>query len=65
MVTNMTENIEISFRHGRIMTRIEPDDIAEIPCPNELHEDVHLYLIGALPEVIRDAIKGAEELRRG
>lgn len=65
MVTNVTENIEIVFRPGRIMTRIENDDIAAIPCPDELHEDVHLYLIGALPEAIRDGIKGAEEFHRG
>ena len=61
----MTDNIEIVFRPGRIMVRIEADDIAAVPCPDELHEDVQLYLIGALAEVIRDGIKGAEESRRG
>ncbi|TKJ25424.1 MAG: hypothetical protein CEE41_04420 [Hadesarchaea archaeon B3_Hades] len=61
----MTENIEIVFGPDEITIDHRPDAIAAIPCPEGLHEDVYLYLLGALPEVIRDGIKGAEEFHRG
>ena len=56
----MTETIKIVFGPDEIMIDRRPDAIAAIPCPYELHEDVYLYLLGALPGVIRDGVKGAE-----
>lgn len=61
----MFEEIRIGFGPGVVTLRSGDEPVTRVSCPNELREDVYLYLMGALPEEIRKGVKGAKEFRHG